>query len=54
MRRHSKGGGGCAVAAIAQPPTWTTYPTGTERALRLSSNPALAPSRPAVSHGPAT
>jgi hypothetical protein len=25
MRRHSKGGGGCAFAASAQPPTWTTY-----------------------------
>jgi hypothetical protein len=25
MRRHSKGGGGCAVAASAQPPTWITY-----------------------------
>lgn len=43
MRRHSKGGGGCAVAAIAQPPTWTTYPTGTERALRLSGQPRAGP-----------
>jgi hypothetical protein len=53
MRRHSKGGGGCAVAAIAQPPTWITYLTGSEP-YGCPDNPALASSRPAVSHAPAT
>jgi hypothetical protein len=42
MRRHSKGGGGCAVAASAQPPTWARTPT------RHSPSPTAVQTTPAL------